>query len=1523
MAAGTYSFRTRADIPNITESPFAIRDSNNKVSLFVFKGNYDGFYLTKNVNSYTTKFPNNIFETSGNYGTTTNIFYYSPPTRVVANDSVGTFASTNLRTMTNVFYLGNIPDNSFYLVPVGLNIDNNLTFGNPMAITVKTFSSTAPGYYLTLYAFAGLENVMKGNVPNFLLSYNYPYEDKLGSFYGLDSTNNTFNTSTSTNLITKSVQVYDSVNRIYRTSTGLSINNRVGSSIINGIAYAFAAPNLYLSAVIFTEQEFAPRPVVTNVAMDYNVRRPSNKLLTNNTFFDKYLLFTSQKPSLVGLLTDNISSYTDAFSLVTPTLPTTLYAYPYATNTVTGGLIYSFASSQITLTYNPFVIDGLGGIVTFTNIHFNRVTLNIANFDYQQIAGTSSLKAGDIIRVFDITQSIVYAEFKVPSNGMQNVSILIPNLTAFTSYVFCIKLTRSNIVLGDSIFTNVVTTLYGLIIPLQNLTLTNGPNRGDVTISILRNASTTFEDAILDTSDSLAINFNNTGYFFKYNNSTNTYSVVVPYLRANTTFNTISAVYFDLPGGYQSSCPLVKSITTPIQTDEAIIGLPTITFYNTVTTINIEAFDYWDANNLSIVEEFGGDILLYNASNTLLETYTGVIVPGESTPKNIKLDIYNLGYQVTYSGFYIKCRYKTSIIGPKILNIPTFTTPKLFEFSPQIYPIMHIAKISIPVTENFYSIPLSTLKQQLRIQLIRPNSTVESQVDVNYPTTGNTYDFIFRNITPGIAYTARYFCKLPDETYVTDPSATYYPTVTTLSDILNVTLDLSLNFQDNYATISFLNVKLGTQTPDINGIIELRGSALNIVSVRQSSSSVTFDTIPNLSSTSIYRYTSRLRPAISLQTGIEDYSLDYKVPSFIGKAGFWGTVTKTVLPTNGNDVIITVKVTDMTVGGLPITDGRTIVLWDNVRGQLSSQNALNQTVEYSFRMKEKLFYLQDLIEGLNINCLLTDPYTDSGGIYHQYENGDLGTGPIYLSVSADIQTSNLVGSNAYATYWPGNGFWKLSYFANSVYSFNGIIKVSNPSSDVINLTKPGDFDSQVSSFKFPYSETRTGYAALGSQSISRDIYPVVTYDIDPQSGDPGPYYWDWGYFESGYGEPQFLYSVPNTIAKENRIRSTRPLPSDNYADGYLIYYTYTGYSKPYGGGNTQITIRNLRWGDTEVEEDQLFQIYNKDQTPLIINGSNITGNYISSGVTITLANTSIPDDDTYRLYLCPNNNSFYKSYNWQYIPKNGTSNRPLVPNMKRQPLPLILSNSCRTLVYKEKFSHYYIANSNNSYISQFYNILTLPVEFNTTNRQTSIIQVSTRKIELSKNISSVLFSIPVNINSTWTAFGNHLPFSVRTIDLNAPAFYLTNANVSNTITLNTPLTDLETYDSAPFYDINGSDGSSLGNNLFIKIVNNQKTIQLNRTSLTPVHNITQVPVIISYNTLFSDRQNDILNIYTTVATEYPYRPGVVAFSSYSINVNSSKTITFGDPTVITQYPQFLAFATKEDAMRYLNTNTAT
>lgn len=259
-----------------------------------------------------------------------------------------------------------------------------------------------------------------------------------------------------------------------------------------------------------------------------------------------------------------------------------------------------------------------------------------------------------------------------------------------------------------------------------------------------------------------------------------------------------------------------------------------------------------------------------------------------------------------------------------------------------------------------------------------------------------------------------------------------------------------------------------------------------------------------------------------------------------------------------------------------------------------------------------------------------------------------------------------------------------------------------------------------------------------------------------------------------------------------------------------------------------------------------------------------------------------------------------------------TSSVNILPNTLR----IDNKDTISTLRFREStYENFYLTEQLVSYTSQNVNTLTDVPSTNVISNLCPILDNSKhRKIVVTSKLNS-LYIVPIRSINDYYVFGTPVTFpTIRTVLYNSPAYYLTNIGIDNVIVPNVTTFDTSFLDTpatgqqTKITSISESIGDILSTNptFVVGSIGNTKTINLQRVSTSIVHSVTPISVTTSTG-------QDTLSIYTTVATEFPYRPVVSILTAYTFTPTSLQDgYTFDDTTFTTKYPNYLVFNTNEE-----------
>jgi hypothetical protein len=265
------------------------------------------------------------------------------------------------------------------------------------------------------------------------------------------------------------------------------------------------------------------------------------------------------------------------------------------------------------------------------------------------------------------------------------------------------------------------------------------------------------------------------------------------------------------------------------------------------------------------------------------------------------------------------------------------------------------------------------------------------------------------------------------------------------------------------------------------------------------------------------------------------------------------------------------------------------------------------------------------------------------------------------------------------------------------------------------------------------------------------------------------------------------------------------------------------------------------------------------------------------------------------------------------VPTSTTPSLSLLPNALR----MDTNNTISTLRFKEgTYDYFYLAEQQISYTTQNINLSTTNPITNITSSLCPILtNVAQRQVTTTSTLSR-LYIVPILAPSGYYVFGTPISYPTsRTVLYDSPAYYLTNIGIDNIVIPNVTQFDSAYLKTGPIgqtvtiTDVDGSIGDILSTNpsLTIGNIGTTKTINLQRISTSIVHNSTIIFVT-------TPTGPNVLNIYTTVATEFPYRPTMSALTAYTFTPTTPQGgYTFDDTTFTTKYPKYLAFRTNEEA----------
>ena len=266
------------------------------------------------------------------------------------------------------------------------------------------------------------------------------------------------------------------------------------------------------------------------------------------------------------------------------------------------------------------------------------------------------------------------------------------------------------------------------------------------------------------------------------------------------------------------------------------------------------------------------------------------------------------------------------------------------------------------------------------------------------------------------------------------------------------------------------------------------------------------------------------------------------------------------------------------------------------------------------------------------------------------------------------------------------------------------------------------------------------------------------------------------------------------------------------------------------------------------------------------------------------------------------------------VPTNSTPVLSLLPNALR----MDTNNTISTLRFKEAtYDHFYLTEEQSSYVTQNVNLATSNPITNITSSLCPILtNVAQRQVTTTSPLSS-LYIVPILAHSGYYVFGTPISYPTsRTVLYDSPAYYLTNIGIDNVIIPNVTQFDSAYLKTAPvgetttITDVDGSIGDILSTDPIFTIGNigTTKTINLQRISTSIVHNSTIIFVT-------TPTGPNVLNIYTTVGTEFPYRPVISILTAYTFTPTTPQGgYTFDDTTFTTKYPKYLAFSTSADTL---------
>jgi hypothetical protein len=245
------------------------------------------------------------------------------------------------------------------------------------------------------------------------------------------------------------------------------------------------------------------------------------------------------------------------------------------------------------------------------------------------------------------------------------------------------------------------------------------------------------------------------------------------------------------------------------------------------------------------------------------------------------------------------------------------------------------------------------------------------------------------------------------------------------------------------------------------------------------------------------------------------------------------------------------------------------------------------------------------------------------------------------------------------------------------------------------------------------------------------------------------------------------------------------------------------------------------------------------------------------------------------------------------------------------------NNRISTLRFKEgTYDYFYLTQQQLSYTAQNVNLSTTnPITNITSSLSPILTDAYDRQVTTTSTLNSS-YIVPILAPTNYYVFGTPISYPTsRTVLYDSPAYYLTNIGIANVVIPSVTQFDSAYLKTGPIgqtvtiTDIDGSIGDILSTNPIFTIGNigTTKTINLQRISNSIVHDVT--PVFVTTPT-----GPNVLNIYTTVATEFPYRPTVSILSAYTFTETIPQGgYTFDDTTFTTKYPKYLAFRTSEDA----------
>lgn len=1515
MSVGAFPFDTYKSPPVNIRAPICVKRDND-IFIFTLGGNYDMFMLSTGPILKTSPFTDTLLTIPNLINGKT---YDQLSDEYYANITEDPDFPRFSLSINSLFLFTNTSTDNLYFTPVNY-FNGKYTLGESLQIIPITLDLSAPGFITTVVP--GSFEIYDSNGDLFPLNnLSYQLKNYVSAFDGqsygeytrlmfparpiVSVNTGEFNVPqiTTPNIIRTirlylkdsyyyDLLVFDSIAK-YNQYLGLSGLTTLPTDGV--VAYSYIDnygryQTQQLDNLIFptTVYYMAYRTRIVNSVVTYEtyrIYRPTNEfiitirgelIVTPYIPFDKYIIVSNltelnekctgklsiNVPNLSSLITTSETLENDVVVSSNP-----IYAIPYTSQESDIGTLISFANSYITLNRNTSIINGYFGTPVVDNIRFDRANLTITDFDYRIYPTVSELIAGDVIYVYESLQGPNIATYTLQTSGTQTCSIPLPNLGMNRPYDLKIKL-KSQLSGVKYLTIPSFNTLNGLQIPLNALTL-NSNGRGIINV-ILDKSLILFEGQQLDTTKRLRLRFLTSIFDMTYDSISNTYTYTITGLPANTIFSNFSFDYAYDTNVFSNIVALVKSVRTRIETTEVVFGTVNTTFSNLATILTISGFDYLDIANTSLPTTTGGTLTLKNNSTTY-----GVksLIPGKY-PADVVFTIYDFTYDTTYGDLYIQYNSKSLTI-----PVSSFKTPKLFEVTPIIQPLIHKVLITIPETSKFYG---NTFSKKIKLEL--DSSTA---AEVNFPDSG-PYTHLF-NASPNTTYTPKLYYNYQNAIY---SDAHILGTITTLSDTLTATQTINISADTDGKTI--VNITL---TDITSGVLVSDGKIYrsdNQQFVPGTNGAINFPTLTNLDPTAVYKYTVKYRPQISITTGVEDYTNDYVLKPFRAIAGLAYTIDSLTM----NGLTITVKIKDILLDGAGIPDGTILKVYLLGVGSVASTTTQNFTATFSFNVSDPVDYLKPSF------IVNTDPWSTI------YDPANAYLPDIYSPVSGNISAP---AQSGYAIFDFSDLTWYFGTVEPDPYTGYSEIDGKFVIGTINKLPNPTDFDTSIPSFSFPLSKTVTGRLDISDPLATYTVIPI--YDINTNE-------WQWVTLittNTGVSaRPVFTNTSPPQVASGDG-----SLPSMPGYPGpmYYIYREYIRFSS-----ETVLTITDIKIADIQPPDGTRIKVVNEDGTDLIgPDPDGLTTNYnintdeyifLNGAATITLP-FIIDTYGKYKLKISYENLALSIPYMYTHntvdIPQTGQINYPPVLPMNA-PLALRSNDgSIKILKFPDRSPFYYITDGNPSFGDSMFDIRIKPETLNISSRLSRVESRITRSL-LVRSPLNTIYSVSVNKNQGWAAFGDHYQVTVGNLLKDSPGYLIQNINVPNTFLLGSGVSsnDLisgETKDVITFEYVSSTNFS---------ISSDKKTLQLNPISYnTIIHDVTGVNVkaLTRSNNVTSD---DLLHIYTTSVKEFPYRPKLQRLKNDKYR-KTTNSISLIDTNISTLYPKFLVFDTLQKASQYVNT----